>query len=132
MHGQTAVGAHMKSCLVIDDSSIVRKVERRIVENLEFRVAEAEHGQEALDYCQHKGMPDAILLDCTLPDVPSNELLGQIRALPDGAKPFILYCASENDTKDITRAISSGASDFILKPFTREELLARFAAAGIA
>ncbi len=121
----------MKTCLVIDDSSIVRKVERRIVENMQFKAAEAEQGRDALNYCQ-KAMPDAILVDCTLPDVPSNELLAQIRALPGGNKPFIIYCASENETKDITRAISSGASDFIIKPFTREELASRFAAAGIA
>lgn len=121
----------MKSCLVVDDSSVVRKVERRILENLKFKAAEAEHGQEALEYCRQKGLPDAILLDCTLPDLPSTDLLSQIRALPDGAKPYIIYCASENDSKDITRAISSGASDFILKPFNREELEARLAAGGV-
>ena len=111
----------MKSCLVVDDSGVVRKVERRI---------EAEHAQEALEFCR-KNVPDAILLDCTLPDMPTTDLLSQIRALPDGAKPYIIYCVSENDSKDITRAISSGASDFILKPFNREELTARLAVGGI-
>lgn len=121
----------MKSCLVIDDSSIVRKVERRIMENLKFKAAEAEQGQDAIAYCQANGMPDAILLDCTLPDMPSHEVLTLLRSMPGAGNTFIIYCASENEPKDITRAMSSGASDYILKPFTREELTLRLSNAGI-
>lgn len=121
----------MKSCLIVDDSGVVRKVERRIMERLSFKAFEAELASEALAYCRTNGMPDAILVDCTLPDLPSTDLMTQIRAMPSGDKPVIIYCASENDTKDITRAISSGASDFILKPFNREELTARLSSAGL-
>ncbi len=121
----------MKSCLVIDDSSIVRKVERRIVEHLNLFAAEAEQGQEAIELCQAKGMPDAILVDCTLPDMPSSDLVAQLRALPDGAKPYILYCASENDPRDIKRALTAGANDFLLKPFTRADIAALFLTAGV-
>lgn len=121
----------MKSCLIVDDSGVVRKVERRIMEGLKFKAFEVELGVEALAYCRNNGMPDAILVDCTLPDLPSTDLLAQVRALPGGDKPVIIYCASENDTKELTRAISSGASDFILKPFNREELTTRLAAAGL-
>jgi two-component system chemotaxis response regulator CheY len=117
--------------LVVDDSSIVRKVERRILENLKFLTSEAEQAQDAITFCQSKGMPDAILVDCTLPDMPSNELVTLIRSMPGGGAPYIMYCASENEPKDITRAMSSGASDYILKPFTRDELKQRLAAAGI-
>lgn len=121
----------MKTCLVIDDSSIVRKVERRIMENLKFKAAEAEHGQDAIAYCQANGIPDAILVDCTLPDMPSHEVLTLLRSIPGGGNAFIIYCASENEPKDITRAMSSGANDYILKPFTREELTVRLASAGL-
>ncbi|RTL59674.1 MAG: response regulator [Hyphomicrobiales bacterium] len=121
----------MKSCLVIDDSSIVRKVERRIVEHLNMLAAEAEMAQEALEFCKAKGLPDAILIDCTLPDMPSNELVTHLRALPGGSKPYILYCASENDAKDIKRALMAGANDFLLKPFTRTEVHAAFLSAGL-
>jgi len=122
----------MKSCLVIDDSSIVRKVERRIMENLQFKAAEAEQAQDAITYCQTNGVPDAILVDCTLPDMPSNELVTLLRSLPGGGNAFIVYCASENEPKDITRAMSAGANDYILKPFTRDELKARLSSAGLA
>lgn len=121
----------MKSCLVIDDSGIVRKVERRMMENLKFLTAEAEQAQEALDHCQANGVPHAVLVDCTLPDMPSSELVSMLRGLPGGGDAFILYCASENEPRDITRAMSAGASDFILKPFTREELKTRLVTAGV-
>lgn len=122
----------MKSCLIVDDSSIVRKVERRMMENLKFVAAEAELAQEAFDICRSKGVPDAILVDCTLPDMPSSELVSLLRSLPGGGSTFIMYCASENEPRDITRAMSAGANDYILKPFTREELLTRLVSAGVA
>ncbi|MGE3149303.1 MAG: response regulator, partial [Pseudorhodoplanes sp.] len=50
----------MKTCLVVDDSSVIRKVARRILEGLDFRITEAEDGEQALTACQHQ-MPDAIL-----------------------------------------------------------------------
>ena len=52
----------MKHCLVVDDSSVIRKVARRILEDLDFFISEAEDGQQALDVCRDQ-MPDAILLD---------------------------------------------------------------------
>ena len=49
----------MKSCLIVDDSSVVRKVARRILEDIDYVVDEAEDGQEAFDKCRQE-MPDAI------------------------------------------------------------------------
>ena len=44
----------MKTCLVVDDSSVIRKVARRILEGLEFQIAEAENGEEAIEACRRK------------------------------------------------------------------------------
>ncbi len=56
----------MKTFLVVDDSSTVRKVARRMLEQLSFTVTEAEDGQKALEQCA-TGLPDAILLDWNMP-----------------------------------------------------------------
>ena len=56
----------MKTCLVVDDSSVVRKIARRILEGLEFEVTEAEDGSKALEICQRQ-LPDAVLLDWNMP-----------------------------------------------------------------
>ena len=56
----------MKHCLVVDDSAVIRKVARRILEELRFTTSEAENGREALDQCRMQ-MPDAVLLDWNMP-----------------------------------------------------------------
>jgi two-component system chemotaxis response regulator CheY len=56
----------MKSCLIVDDSRVIRKVARQIFESLDFNCEEAEHGKLALDACQ-RTMPNVILLDWNMP-----------------------------------------------------------------
>lgn len=62
----------MKSCLVVDDSSVIRKVARRILEGMEFQITEAEDGEQALGACQ-LNLPDAILLDWNMPKMDGYE-----------------------------------------------------------
>jgi two-component system, chemotaxis family, chemotaxis protein CheY len=68
----------MKTCLVVDDSSVVRKIARRILEGLEFEVTEAEDGSKALEVCQQK-LPDAVLLDWNMPVMDGFEFMGHMR-----------------------------------------------------
>lgn len=121
----------MKSCLVVDDSPVVRKVARRILENLKVTACEAESGQHALAQCQ-QAMPDAILLDYHMPgSMGTVEFLSTLRGLANGKKPFVVYCTTENDTADITRSIAAGADDYVIKPFDRDGLRAKLAAGGL-
>jgi len=68
----------MKNCLVVDDSSVIRKVARRILEGLEFQIAEAEDGEQALEACRRQ-MPDAVLLDWNMPKMDGYEFLRALR-----------------------------------------------------
>lgn len=120
----------MKTCLVVDDSQVVRKVARRIMENLKLVVSEAESGQQALDVCQ-QDMPDAILLDYHMAGMGTVEFLSALRGLRDGKRPFVIYCTTENDTADITRTIAAGADDYVIKPFDREGLRTKLIASGL-
>jgi two-component system chemotaxis response regulator CheY len=130
MDAPLSVGAIMKTCLVVDDSPVVRKVARRIIENLKLVTAEAESGQQALDQCQ-QSMPDAIILDYHMPGMGTVEFLSSLRGLADGKKPFVVYCTTENDTADISRNIAAGADDFVIKPFDREALRGKLVAGGL-
>jgi two-component system chemotaxis response regulator CheY len=123
-------GILMKTCLVIDDSEIVRKVARYIFEHLKFETSEAETCQDALDSCA-KAMPDAILLDSHIPPMPTATFLASLRGLAGGDKPFVMYCATENDSTEIARALSAGADDYIMKPFDRETVTQKLAAIGL-
>lgn len=115
----------MKSCLVVDDSSVVRKVARRLLEDMDYIVEEAEDGQEAFDKCRQE-MPDAILLDWNMPIMSGLEFLKLLRAYVGGDKPHIVYCTIENDIGAIALALKAGANDYMMKPFDRALLEAKF------
>jgi len=117
----------MRTCLVADDSEVMRKIARRILEKLRIASCEAGSGQEALAACQI-AMPDAILLDSHMPPMASIEFLTSLRAMANGSKPCIIYCTSENDTGEIARALTAGADDYLLKPFDREGIRAKLEA----
>jgi len=121
----------MKTCLVVDDSNVVRKVARRILEKLNLEIVEAENGQQALEQCQ-QAMPDAILLDYHMPGMGTVEFLSTLRGMFGGKRILVVYCTTENDTADITRTIAAGADDYLIKPFDRQSLQAKFAAVGHA
>jgi two-component system chemotaxis response regulator CheY len=120
----------MKTCLVVDDSEIVRKVACRIFENLSMQAMGAGSGQEGLEMCARM-MPDAILLDCHIPPMATVEFVSTLRGLPGGDKAMVIYCTTENDSRDIARALSVGADDYVMKPFDRESLRAKLAACGL-
>ena len=120
----------MKYCLVVDDSSVIRKVSRRILEEMAFRVAEAENGQKALSACQAE-MPDAILLDWNMPVMDGYEFLTHLRQLPGGEEPKILFCTTENDVGHISRALHAGANEYIMKPFDKDILAAKLHEVGL-
>ena len=106
----------MKTCLVVDDSRVIRKVSRRILEDLGFEVAEASNGVEAMAWC-NAVMPDAILLDWRMPAMDGIEFVQRLRAEPGGARPKVIFCTVENEIERIREALDAGADEFIMKPF---------------
>ena len=115
----------MKSCLIVDDSSVVRKVARRILEDMDYIVEEAEDGQDAFDKCRQE-MPDAILLDWNMPIMSGLEFLKLLRAYVGGDRPRVVYCTIENDIGQIAMALKAGADDYMMKPFDRMVLESKF------
>ena len=121
----------MKTCLIVDDSRVIRKVSRHILETLGFAVEEAENGQQALDRCD-TSMPDVILLDWNMPVMDGYEFLGNLRRMPGGDQPKVVFCTTENDVAHIREAISAGADEYVMKPFDRETLEGKLQLVGVA
>jgi two-component system, chemotaxis family, chemotaxis protein CheY len=121
----------MKTCLVVDDSRVIRKVARRILEDLSFSVEEAGDGAEAMARCRNQ-MPDAILLDWNMPVMNGIDFLRALRADPGGERPIVVFCTTENDMSSIAEAIESGANEYIMKPFDSEIVQSKFAEVGLA
>ena len=120
----------MKTCLVVDDSSVIRKVARRILEGLEFTIVEAENGEEAVESCRNR-LPDAILLDWNMPKMDGYDFLRALRRLPGGDRPKVVFCTTENDVAHIARALHAGANEYIMKPFDKDIVEAKFQEVGL-
>jgi two-component system chemotaxis response regulator CheY len=121
----------MKSCLVVDDSKVIRKVARHILETLNFSVSEAEDGRQALERIG-EATPDVILLDWNMPVMSGMEFLRQLRGTEGGDRPKVVFCTTENDTAHIRAAIEAGADEYVMKPFDRETLESKLQIVGVA
>ena len=120
----------MKTCLIVDDSKVVRKVARRIAEELGFQCTEAEDGQKACDICEHI-MPDAVILDWNMPVMSGIEFLEHLRQMKNGAHPKVILCTTESSVAHIKRAMDAGASEYIIKPFDSEIIKSKFMQIGL-
>jgi two-component system chemotaxis response regulator CheY len=117
----------MKRCMIVDDSSVIRKVAKRILGGPDLLVVEAASGRDALEMCA-ADMPDTIVVDGTLPDMSTDDFIREAVAISGPVKPTIAVCMAEMHLGAIMRAKRAGAKGYILKPFNRTQLLERFRA----
>jgi len=115
----------MTEVLIVDDSAVVRKIARRVLEGMALTASEAESGNDGLVICS-LAMPDAVLIDSDIPDIDSCEFVKRLRRLPGGDHPKVVICASENDPPSLARTIYAGADDFVLKPLEGDLLRSKF------
>ena len=121
----------MKTCMIVDDSKIVRKVTRRMMEAIGYTVYEAEHGEEALKvFKEHQ--PPLILLDWHMPVMNGLEFIKQLRGSVEGGdKPTVIFCTTETEIANIQEAIVSGANEYVMKPFDEDILRGKLMQLGI-
>ena len=111
----------MKTCLIVDDSRVIRMAVRPMMAQFGFRIQEAADGAEALKICQ-AGLPDIVLLDWNMPVMNGLEFLKALRVLPGGGDPVVIFCTTENDMDHIQQGIAAGANEYIMKPFDKDIL----------
>jgi len=120
----------MRHCLVVDDSRVIRKVSRHILESFGLVVTEAEDGQQALVAC-NAAMPDLILLDWNMPVMSGIDFLAALRSSTRGDKPKVIFCTTEHDLDCIRSGFAQGANDYIIKPFDHDSLESKLRQVGI-
>ncbi|BBD98740.1 response regulator [Sphingobium amiense] len=120
----------MKNCLVVDDSKVIRKVARHILESLDLTVSEAVDGQDALTQCEASA-PDVVLLDWNMPVMSGMEFLQALSTANVAARPKIIFCTTENGISHIKAAVEAGADEYVMKPFDRETLESKLAIVGV-
>ena len=121
----------MKNCLIVDDSRVIRKVSRHILESLGFAVEEAENGEMGIAQCE-RNMPDLVLLDWNMPVMTGIEFITHLRRMPGGDGPKVVFCTTENDVAHIREAIDAGADEYVMKPFDHDTLQIKLQLVGAA
>jgi two-component system, chemotaxis family, chemotaxis protein CheY len=115
----------MKFCLLVEQSEVIRKIAKRILEDEHFVVLEADVGHLALEMFA-RGAPDLVLIDWQIKSPGALAVLEQIQPLlDDGKASRIVYCTTEFDSVMISKAMLAGATDVLMKPFTKQMLLAK-------
>jgi len=116
--------AAAKTCLIVDDSRVIRKVSSKIAKSLGYVPLEAQDGIEALARCK-KAMPSLVLTDWDMPEMDGLEFVRRLRAIPTPEAPRVVFCTSKNKPADVHAGIQAGADDYIVKPFDEASLRAK-------
>jgi len=120
----------MSTVLVVDDSSAIRKVIGSLFRDLQFTVAEAPTGAEAVEQCK-KSVPDIVMLDWNMPVMDGITCLRELRAMAMPKRPLVVMCTTENQMAKIQEALAAGADEYIMKPFDRDVLVDKLSQLGV-
>ncbi len=115
----------MERCMILDASSVIRKVTKRILTDENLMLIEAESGAQALSMAAAQ-MPDYIIVDTGVSDFNVEDLIRKLRKMDRNSQTKIIACMTQVDLVAMTRAKRAGADDFMLKPFDRKSLLGQF------
>jgi two-component system chemotaxis response regulator CheY len=117
--------------LIVDDSRAVRVILARTLRELGYELAEAANGLEAFAICERSEPFNLALLDWNMPEMNGLELLERLRANPRYDPMHIIMVTTETEMEQIAAALSAGANEYVMKPFTREILIDKLQIAGV-
>jgi len=111
--------------LVIDDSRVVRTVIRNILTEIGVAVAEAGNGREGLDQLEALPNVDVVLVDWNMPVMDGIEFIQAVRSQRAFDAVKIVMVTTETESEQVTRAMNAGANEYVMKPFTKDVLVAK-------
>jgi two-component system chemotaxis response regulator CheY len=111
--------------LVIDDSRVVRHIIGDILRSIGMEVLEASDGVEGLELVQKTPNVELILVDWNMPRMNGLDFIVAVRAQRAFSDVRILMVTSEAEVEQVTRALKAGADEYLMKPFTKEVLVAK-------
>ena len=111
--------------LVVDDSRAVRVIIRNILVEMGMEVVEAGNGVEALERLRQNSDVELVLVDWNMPEMNGLDFIRAVRAQRgyDGLR--IMMVTTETESDQVVRALSAGANEYLMKPFTKEVLVAK-------
>ncbi len=110
--------------LIVDDNDINRMLLSRMLEKRGFSLLEASNGKEAIELAVRE-RPDLILLDIMMPEIDGYEVCSRLRRRKETADVPIIFLSAKSETDDKIKGLEAGAVDYVTKPFSMGEVLAR-------
>ncbi len=113
------------SVLVIEDDELVSGMLKYLLERERYTVHVAADGQSGLDHIRQQAPTSIVIMDVMLPFLDGFTLLRELRALPAWGATRVIMLSAKSQGSEIARALDAGADDYLIKPFSTEELFAR-------
>lgn len=119
------VALNSPTILIVEDDEVTSYMLEFLLQREGYTVTKANDGKEALKLIENCKPFDIVLLDIMIPYINGFELVSHIRSQPAWEKTPVLMLSGKSQEKDIVKALDSGATDYIVKPFQPGEVLAR-------
>jgi two-component system chemotaxis response regulator CheY len=117
--------------LVVDDSSTMRAILKLTLRKEGLETLEASNGSEALDQLKRGGTVDVALVDWNMPEMNGFEFLCAVRQNHEYDSMRVVMVTTETEMAQVQNAISQGADEYIMKPFTREAVVEKLQLLGV-
>lgn len=111
--------------LIVEDDPVSRRILEILLKKWGYTTALSENGLEAWEQIQNAEVPNLIISDWMMPNLTGVELCERIRELETAGYIYFILLTTKNEKKDLIQGLDSGADDFIVKPFDKEELRSR-------
>lgn len=122
---QTIDTVNNSTILIVDDEPVNLQVLHNYLSLQNYSIIQADSGREALKFIEDGLIPDVILLDVMMPQMTGYEVLRRIREKWHQIEMPILLLTAKSLVSDLVQGLESGANDYMIKPISKEELLAR-------
>ncbi|HST85111.1 MAG TPA: response regulator [Kineosporiaceae bacterium] len=117
--------------LVVDDSRVMRTILTHLLVDMNFTVMQAGDGAEALQILEDGARPDVALVDWNMPVMDGLTFIKRCRANPDYRDLVLMMVTTESEQSQISRALAAGAHEYVVKPFTEEDIAKKFEMHGL-
>ena len=120
--------------IVVDDSRAMRMLMGRLLKDIGFEVDEAGDGSEALGRLRERLSADPVqlaLVDWNMPEMSGIELVEAVRSDPAFSSLRIVMVTTETELSQVMRALDAGADEYLMKPFTRDDVVGKLELLGL-
>jgi two-component system, chemotaxis family, chemotaxis protein CheY len=117
--------------LVVDDSRVMRTILTQLLIDMKFTVMQAGDGAEALQMLEDGARPDVALVDWNMPVMDGLAFIKKCRANVEYRDLVLMMVTTESEQSQISRALAAGAHEYVVKPFTEEDIARKFEMLGL-